>query len=751
MDFWRLVSVIGKRKWLILLSVAVTVVLTIGASRLMGSKWIATVRFVATDNSVLTSATPGAEAAREESQVEAEHKAVVYTSVVRSKEVVEPVLKQLNITHLPDDFLDSFKFEAATPKVFELQLTDTDKDRAREVVNALADSFLAQYQRIATRNARDVLVVLERELTERDVKLREARQAYDAFCARNKIVATATGAVNYAREDLITRLRTAKQTRDTVQDTVAAARARLQARLSEPSAPPVIGVSELPNRTPGPAVPAPQTTPPPVAAPATNPEVRALEERLAVLSQSYTPVHPAVREATARLESLKAQLIAQAATQAQNQPPAAQQPAAQQPATPPAIAQAMPMVPLAVLRSELAGYEAQLNQLNGNIARMEAETARFRGIDGPAAELQGRVVEMSEARAGLASRVNLARAALDVSSRSTPVALAAKVDPYNPVQNQSAGRTKKLLLLGVFCALLGTSGLVVAFDAVDRRLRNVSEAQAALPSNVIAAIPQPMGAISYSDMALVTSKHPQSLQAEAYRFLAQHLLSDGSRARSLMAVSMKAHQGTTTTLTNLAVSLAQAGKKVILVDANVRTAELHQVFHTENEFGLMDLLENPSAEALEEALQPTEVPNLEVITTGVMRGNPWELFRSSSLSQVAGKLLDRADYVLYDTPSAVMFTDAYNLAPVVDGAFLCVRALEELTGAEKRVISRLEQSNVDVLGCVLTDVPPAVLDGFDNYRHYYAKAIGSTQVVEEPAEARTGAIPMIDLPSNQDS
>jgi Mrp family chromosome partitioning ATPase len=75
--------------------------------------------------------------------------------------------------------------------------------------------------------------------------------------------------------------------------------------------------------------------------------------------------------------------------------------------------------------------------------------------------------------------------------------------------------------------------------------------------------------------------------------------------------------------------------------------------------------------------------------------------------------------VLYDTPSALAFTDALNLARAVDAAFLCVRALEQTSGAERRLVELLEQANVAVLGSVLSDVPASVLDSYENYLTYY--------------------------------
>ncbi len=218
-----------------------------------------------------------------------------------------------------------------------------------------------------------------------------------------------------------------------------------------------------------------------------------------------------------------------------------------------------------------------------------------------------------------------------------------------------------------------------------------------------------------------------------------------------MVLSAKAEQGSTTTVTNLGITLAQAGKRVIIVDANVRTPELHQVFQTPNDFGFTDLLNNPDAETLERALHATSIRNLNVIPSGPQPVNPWELFRSDNLKLVSQTLHQIADYVIYDTPSALLFTDALNLAPVVDAAFLCVRALEPLSGSEQRLVELLEEANVTVLGSVINHVPTAVLEGYTNYQHYYAPAgIGTSAGAIGTAEVAVAAPPdtFMDMPAN---
>jgi non-specific protein-tyrosine kinase len=170
---------------------------------------------------------------------------------------------------------------------------------------------------------------------------------------------------------------------------------------------------------------------------------------------------------------------------------------------------------------------------------------------------------------------------------------------------------------------------------------------------------------------------------------------------------------------------------VVIVDANTRTAEIHRVFRLSNEFGFTNLLQSPKRDTLMRALRQTSTPNLRVVTCGPTPDNLWELLRSENLHAVSALLLEVADYVLYDTPSAMMFTDALNLACIVDGAFLCVRAQETLTGAEERLVELMEKAGVKVLGSVLSDVPAALFDGYANYEEYYMPAMEANEHVTE--------------------
>ena len=400
---------------------------------------------------------------------------------------------------------------------------------------------------------------------------------------------------------------------------------------------------------------------------------------------------------------------------------------------------------IANLGREISGYTAQIANYDQTIQAAQRSVLASGGAHGPLGALSTEINEKQRELSNIRTRMDRAENALEAAARQNPIIILARVEDLNPPINITPGRTKKFLFLALMCSLLLSTALILMHDLVDRRVKSVHDAEMLLPLPVSAAIPLPQSALSPAQLARITEIAPQSLSSEAYHFLALRLLNmKDQRIRSAMVVSAKAGQGTTQTVTNLGITLAQAGYRVVIVDANFRTPQIHDLFGLSNDFGFTDLLEEPAvslghvlhdtafehlrilqtekkrAEAqMLMALHPTSVENLHIVTSGKPPANPWELFRSRSLKEVSARLEEFADFVLFDTPSALAFTDALNLTPVADGAFLCVRALETPSGAEERLLEALREANVVNLGIVLTDVPAEMLDSTPNYQHYY--------------------------------
>ncbi len=203
---------------------------------------------------------------------------------------------------------------------------------------------------------------------------------------------------------------------------------------------------------------------------------------------------------------------------------------------------------------------------------------------------------------------------------------------------------------------------------------------------------------------LITISEPRSPISEAYRTLRTNLDFAGlDRAlKTLVVTSAGVGEGKTTTLANLAVVSAQAGRRVILVDADLRRPTLHRIFGLPNEMGLTTMMRDEEALAAP-PLQATGVEGLSVLTSGPLPPNPADLMGSRRMEEVIAALSERADQVLFDTPPVVAVTDAAVLATKVDGVLLVIGAGKTRRDQARAAVQRLEQINARLVGAVLTN------------------------------------------------
>ena len=213
---------------------------------------------------------------------------------------------------------------------------------------------------------------------------------------------------------------------------------------------------------------------------------------------------------------------------------------------------------------------------------------------------------------------------------------------------------------------------------------------------------------------LITVSEPRSPISEAYRTLRTNLdFASLDRAlKTLVVTSAGVGEGKSTTLANLAVVSAQAGRKVILVDADLRRPTLHQIFGLDNEKGLTTAMVDDAALA-DPPLQETGVEDLSVLTSGPLPPNPAELMGSRRMEEVVAALAERADQVFFDTPPVVAVTDAAVLSTKVDGVLLVISAGKTRREYARTAVQRLDQIKARLVGTVLTNVQMG--EGFKGY------------------------------------
>jgi len=172
------------------------------------------------------------------------------------------------------------------------------------------------------------------------------------------------------------------------------------------------------------------------------------------------------------------------------------------------------------------------------------------------------------------------------------------------------------------------------------------------------------------------------------------------------------------------------------VDADLRRPRVHKIFGLENRVGLTDDFINANSRS-NGSVQPTELGNLHAITSGSLPPNPSELLGSERMTMILANLQKDFDVVIFDSPPALIVTDADVLAPLVDGVIIVVRPSVSKRAGVKHVIEQLNQVKANIVGVVLNDVP-ITNSRYYYYRGYYKSRYGRgdyyREYADEPSE-----------------
>jgi non-specific protein-tyrosine kinase len=201
---------------------------------------------------------------------------------------------------------------------------------------------------------------------------------------------------------------------------------------------------------------------------------------------------------------------------------------------------------------------------------------------------------------------------------------------------------------------------------------------------------------------LVTLSNPRAPASEAYRALRTNLIFSGLREplHTLVVTSPAPEEGKSTALANLAVTLAQGGKRTIVVDCDLRRPSQHDIWGIAREPGLTTMV----LEGLKEApLVEVGIENLKVLTSGPLPSNPADLLGAPRMDEIVEQLKKKADMVLFDAPPVIAVTDATLLAAKLDGVLLVLRARSTRRDHAERAKELLERVGVRIVGTVLTN------------------------------------------------
>ncbi len=205
---------------------------------------------------------------------------------------------------------------------------------------------------------------------------------------------------------------------------------------------------------------------------------------------------------------------------------------------------------------------------------------------------------------------------------------------------------------------------------------------------------------------LTTLTDPRSAAAEAYRSLRTNLMfmSVERPVSTVLVTSVVDSEDKSVVAANLGIAFAQAGNNTIIVDADLRRPSQHHLWGISNERGLTSLLAQDS-NLSSPPLQSTEVPNLMILPSGPLPAVPADLLSHHRLTEVIGVLKARATYIIFDSPPALVATDAALLGVKLDGALLVVQAGSTRRDQTQRAHQALDRVHIRMLGVVLTNAP----------------------------------------------
>lgn len=431
------------------------------------------------------------------------------------------------------------------------------------------------------------------------------------------------------------------------------------------------------------------------------------------LSKSLGPNHPQIRSLDLAIEAKKQLLNEQLA----NAQVAVDIPAEQQ----------LEFATKKLLAEELE-RRTEVERLQSLLSQSTSEAERYARIMERESELllaRDRVYEMLSQAQNSVEEMRVAR-------NDTGY----KFNVLNPAAEGVQVEPRSIVVFGM-ATVLGTLigfGIAYLVDLADKTFRSPHEIIRTLNLSLIGHIPVIRAAKSKSGSSqlhpLMTTFHkPKSQTAEAFRAVrtAIYFSTQGQRHQVIQVTSPTPGDGKSTLAANLAITIAQSGKRVLLVDGDMRRPSQHKLFKVDDNPGFSDVLVEQAT--LSEAIRSTEVDGLDLLPCGVKPVQPAELLTSHRLPEVLAEFRSLYDMVIVDTPPALVVTDPCPIAANVDGVICAMRIKKNVRVSAERMVEILRSVNANIIGIVVNGVGAqgtyssqysygAYQSGYSNYGGY---------------------------------
>ncbi len=344
----------------------------------------------------------------------------------------------------------------------------------------------------------------------------------------------------------------------------------------------------------------------------------------------------------------------------------------------------------------------------------------------------------TEAKKGFLDNLRKQVSSNDVASQGSDNNISVSeiaIPPKTPV----SPRRFASVLAALFLSTLFGMGLALFLEYLDDTIRTTEEIENYLQLPALAAIPS-IDSLPKRKLLLVGAADPdeetpqspllisadsRSSLAEAYRHLRTSILlsTAGHAPKSLLVSSSLPSEGKSTIASNTAISLAQTGAKVLIIDADMRRPRLHSIFNMGNREGLSSLLASELTETeIDNSIKQDERTKLYVMTSGPIPPNPAELIGSDQMASLLRVLQNKFTHIVIDSPPIASFTDGVLIASLVDGVILVVHAGRSSRQVVRRSRQMLQEIGAKIFGVVLNNVNLNNKDNYYYYQSYYHRS-----------------------------
>jgi len=613
-------------------------------------------------------------------------------SVIESREVLQAVVQDLGLAE-DEDFLGIAEMEPGDEKevarsrkdpvtllrkrvdveimtdsmAITIHVSDTDPGRAADIANAMADAYIEYYRQARLDATSDASEWLKERVGQLTTQVQAAEDDLLRFREENDFVGTSLeDSLNLTSEKLL--LLNDAATRKEIEYVEQRTRwEQAQLMIEEgrkDSIPQVLANQSIQDL---------------------KQELFTLASEEGELAARYGEKQPELVRATARRERVESEIQAEIDTIIDG------------------------------LRAEMVSHETTLDQL-------QAQLDHQRGI---ALQLSRKELLFKRLERDLTQTQTVYDS---VKDRSLEAELAGMLESSNISVLDRATKPRKpsepkpqlVLLVAIALGLgAGVGGAFVA-DRLDSTVRAHGQLEAEFKLPVIGIYPRVDEEEVQAENPLYIAREQKSAAAESVRTIRTNLMfmSPGEEITSLVVTSAGPSEGKTSLAANIAYTMASAGKRVVLVDTDMRRPRVHKAFGLKKQLGLSSALIGEISR--EEAVRPSGYPNLDLLPLGNVPPNPAELLASVSFNKMCEWLFARYDRVIFDSPPVMAVADASILAQHVDGILLVARQDKTNRHMLRQSLNSLATVNAKVLGFVLNDLDlNAASRGYYGYRYRY--------------------------------